>query len=124
MAVYTVENGQLKRVAEALDEYSGQEWESSWSCDDYFGAMGFSLWDDARDVYAQYQRAPAVVGAPLPGISYLFHVHAHGDVMDCILVRDSLPDYLAVVAMLEPLRTRDAELRKEVEEYPLGRPRR
>lgn len=124
MAVYTVENGQLKRVAEELEAYAGWEWDSQWGVSDCINSMGFTLWDDAKDVYGQYQRGPGTRSKWLPGIHYLFHVEAHGELMDYILIGDHLPDYLAVMAMLEPLRIRDAELRKEVaaELLPRRRP--
>lgn len=124
MAVYTVENGQLKRAAEDLEDYTSQEWDGQWGVDDYIRSMGFTLWDDAKDVYGHYQRGPKTRNKFLPGIHYLFHVEAHGELMDYILVSDHLPDYLAVMAMLEPLRLRDAELRKEVDAEPRSRQRR
>ncbi|AKA25498.1 hypothetical protein [Pseudomonas chlororaphis] len=115
MAIYTVENGQLKRVAELLEEYSGQEWNDGWDSDDYMKSMGFHLWDDVNEVYSNYQRSADSTNKRLPGILHIFDVQAHGDVIDYILVSDHLPDYLAVVAMLEPMCNRNAELKREVE---------
>lgn len=123
MAVYIVENGQLKRVAEQLEEYSGKDWGDTWDGDEYLKSMGFHLWDDAKDVYRQYQRGVETSSELLPGIVHIFDVQAHGDIVDYVLVGDHLPDYLALVAMLEPMRTRDAELRKDVAANSFGRRR-
>ncbi|PXX58517.1 hypothetical protein SAMN05660489_04950 [Pseudomonas sp. LAMO17WK12:I10] len=115
MAIYTVENGQLKRVAEQLEEYSGQQWEDTWDGDDYLKSMGFHLWDDAKDVYRHYQRSAETSFKQLPEVLHIFDVQAHDGVIDYILVSDHLPDYLAVIAMLEPMCNRNAELKREVE---------
>ncbi|MDH1508506.1 hypothetical protein N5I28_01880 [Pseudomonas mosselii] len=115
MAVYTVENGQLKRVAEEMELYSGQQWGDIGDGDDYLKTMGFHLWDDAKDVYRHYQRSADTSFKQLPGVLHVFDVQAHDGVIDYILVSDHLPDYLAVIAMLEPMCNRNAALKNEVE---------
>ena len=102
MAVYTVENGQLKRVAEDLVQYTGVTWEEVGEPDEFFRKLGFFLQDDVELAYRRYQRVDGD-RAVLPGVVQLFDVMAHDSVIDYILLDDHLPNYLAVMTMLSPL---------------------
>lgn len=102
MAVYTVENGQLKRVAEEMAEYTGQNWDNYGSVDELLKDLGFFKQDDVELAYARYQRVDGDCAA-LPGVVQIFDVSSHDFFVDFILVDDHLPNYLAVMAMLSPL---------------------
>ncbi|PPS59697.1 hypothetical protein [Pseudomonas sp. BRM28] len=102
MAVYIVENGQLKRVAEDLVRYSQVNWEEIGDPDQFLRKMGFFLQDDVELAYRRYQRVDGD-RAVLPGIVHLFDVMAHDSTVDYILLDDHLGNYLAVMAMLSPL---------------------
>lgn len=113
MAVYTVENGQLKRVAECLAEYSGVAWEDGQDGGSFLASMGFSNWDGVEGAYHLYQRIDGD-STVLPGVFHVFDVVAHESIPDFILVGDHLPDYLAVMAMIDPLAKRSYALHAEI----------
>lgn len=113
MAVYTVENGQLKRVAECLAEYSGVAWDDGLDGDGFLAKLAFSNWDGVEGAYRLYQRADGD-RTVLPGVFHVFDVVAHESIPDFILVGDHLPDYLAVMAMIDPLAKRSYALFGEI----------
>ncbi|WP_275546303.1 hypothetical protein [Pseudomonas sp. Marseille-Q0931] len=118
MAVYEVVKGELVKVAAQLEDLLLPELADF---DDYEVGLlqkklGFIVYDDVADVYRLFRRENMErAKGELPGIRFIFDVCIDGSAMDCILVKDdSLPDFLAVMRMLEPLVNRTASLRKEV----------
>lgn len=125
MAVYVVEKGELVKKGETIEEMVRTDW-AEW--EDYEnGFLGdllkFRRYDEEYNVYRLYRREN--IDRPtgeLPGVRYIFDVNIDDSNMDSILVNDSLPDFLAVLRMLEPLANRQARLDAEFEKYgPQGR---
>lgn len=118
MAVYKVEKGELVKVGDTLEGMVRSDW-AEWEDfeDGFLGALlKFRLYDDADDVYRLYRREEAErPDGELPGVKYIFDVNIDGSNFDYILVEDSLPQFLAVMRMLEPLATRKVRLDAEFE---------
>lgn len=122
MAVYKVEKGGLVKVGESLEALvkpSLANWEN-FDDDLMYKGLGFVRYDEEDGVYVLYRRDDAVRAADeLPGVVYVFDVNIDESNIDYILIdaAEALPDFLAVVKMLEPLAARklrlDAEFEKE-----------
>jgi len=118
MAVYEVVKGELVKVAAQLEDLLLPELAD---IEDYEVGLlqkklGFIVYDEVADVYKLFRRGGLESAkGKLPGIRFIFDVSIDESAIDSILVMDdSLPDFLAVMRMLEPLVNRTASLRKEV----------
>lgn len=124
MAVYKVEKGELVKVGETLESMVRDDW-AEW--EDFENAflgdlLKFRLYDEADGVYRLYNRLDAArPEGELPGVRYLFDVNLDDSNLDYILVTDSLPDFLAVMKMLEPLAARKVRLDAEFEKASSAR---
>ncbi len=118
MAVYKVENGELVRIEEDFMNLVRPEW-VEW--DDFEedllrARLGFIRYDDEENVYRLFRREN--VDRPegeLPKVRFIFDVNIDESNFDFILLEDSLPDFLAVMRMLEPLVNRQQRLNRELE---------
>ena len=126
MAVYKVEKGELVKVGETLESMVRADL-AGW--DDFdedlmYKGLGFVRYDEEDEVYVLYRRSETD-RAPdeLPGVMYVFDVNIDESNVDYILVSESLPEFLAVVKMLEPLVARKLRLDAEFEKSELGRRR-
>lgn len=126
MAVYKVEKGELVKVGETLESLVRDDlanWEN-FDEDLMYKGLGFVRYDEEDGVYTLYRRSETDRPADeLPGVMYVFDVNIDESNMDYILVTESLPEYLAVVKMLEPLVARKLRLDAEFEKKELGRRR-
>jgi len=121
MAVYKVVKGELEKVGETLEGLVREDlanWEN-FDEDLMYKGLGFVRYDEEDGVYTLFRRSETDRPADeLPGVMYVFDVNIDESNMDYILVTDALPEYLAVVKMLEPLVARklrlDVQLDKEV----------
>ncbi|WP_296276760.1 hypothetical protein [Pseudomonas sp. UBA7530] len=118
MAVYEVVKGELVKVAAQLEDLLLPELAH---VEDYEVGLlekrlGFIVYDDVEDVYKLFRRGRLEnAEGKLPGVRFIFDVSIDESAMDSILVKeDSLPDFLAVMRMLEPLVNRAATLRQEL----------
>ncbi|QIB50311.1 hypothetical protein [Pseudomonas sp. OIL-1] len=103
MAIYKVEQGQLVWVANDLEHIVGADWQDEDdSNDEFFGRLGFGKYDEVLDVYTMYRRWEKGGQEEMAGARWMFDVNIDGDNFDLILV-DSLPGYLTVMSMLEPV---------------------
>ena len=115
MAVYKFNGGAFQRVGEDLGEMVPAHLLSSTELHGVMSEAGFLLSDDIDDAVSIYRRAPVAGGVHyLPGVRWVFDVSVDGEAIDSVLVGDSLPDYLALLGLLQPLITRRRELAAEV----------
>lgn len=115
MAVYKFNGGAFQRVGEDLGELVPAHLLETAERQRAMGTVGFWLSDTVCDSVAIYRRAPAAGGVHyLPGVSWVFDVSVDGEAIDWVLVGDSLPDYLALLGLLQPLIARRRELAAEV----------
>lgn len=115
MAVYKFNNGEFQRVGEDLGELVPAHLLSSTELHGVMINAGFWLSDDIDGTVSIYRRAPAGGGVHyLPGVRWVFDVSVDGEALDSVLVGDSLPDYLALLGLLQPLIARRRELAVEV----------
>jgi HPt (histidine-containing phosphotransfer) domain-containing protein len=120
MAVYQIEKGELVEVGATLEELLREDWADWEDYEELLKKLKLSLYDEVSDVYKMYRRPDGAQNSPLgelPGIKYVFDVNIDGDNFDYILLSDRLPEYLAVMRLLEPLVNRDQLLRQEVKEH-------
>ncbi|SFP29095.1 hypothetical protein SAMN05216601_10874 [Ectopseudomonas composti] len=118
MAVYKVEKDELVKVGENLEDMVRSDWADWENFEDIFlgEQLKFRLYDDATGVYRLYRREEAKrPDGELPDVKYIFDVNVDGSNFDYILVEDSLPQFLAVMRMLEPLAARQVRLEAEFE---------
>jgi hypothetical protein len=118
MAVYKVEKGELVKAAETLESLVRDDWAEWEDFENVFlgDLLKFRLYDEVDGVYRLYNRLDAArPEGELPGVRYLFDVNLDDSNLDYILVTDSLPDFLAVMKMLEPLAARKVRLDAEFE---------
>lgn len=119
MAVYEFNQGKFERVAEAIDELlKGRaiRWEG---VDELMAQLRFMPHDDVPNVYVSYRRRQADGSSTKLAdwkrdVCWVFEVTVAEDGIDFVLVKDSLPDYLALLAALEPLVQRRKDLVAEV----------
>lgn len=121
MAIYTVEQGQLVKVAATLEDYVGVELIHDY--DIYLRQQGFSLIDEQVHAYQMHTRYGLVrTGLAMPDITYIFDVTVNDDSVEYIVIPNDLGVYLDVLKKLEPLVNRglrlQAELARERSEYP------
>lgn len=113
MAVYGIEKGELVQLAETLESMLSPEL-AGWSdFDDLLSGLGMGLYDEVGDAYRLYRRHcydEAWPEGKLPGVKFVFDVNVDGDNFDLILIGDRLPDYLAVLRLLEPLVAADKDM--------------
>ncbi len=116
MAVYKFNSGALQRVGEDLGELVPAYLVDTPELHAAMMAVGFLLSDDIDGAVLIYRRAPAVSGVHyLPGVRWVFDVSVDGEAIDWVLVGDSLPDYLALLALLQPVIARRREIVAEVD---------
>lgn len=124
MAVYQVVKGELDKVGETLEgllRADLTEWDD-WEEDVMSKGLQFHRYDEEEGVYRLYRREDVQRPAgELPGIRYVFDVNIDDSNIDYILVEDSLPQFLAVMKLLEPLAARKARLDAEFEKQAPGR---
>jgi hypothetical protein len=124
MAVYKVEKGELVKVGDTLEGLVREDWAEWENFESGFlgDLLKFRLYDEADDVYLLYRREDAArPEGELPGVKYLFDVNIDESNMDFILVEDSLPQFLTVLKLLEPLATRKVRLDAEFEKAAQAR---
>lgn len=115
MAVYKFNGGAFQRVGDDLGEMVKAHLLGSAEVQRAMDAIGFWLSDAIGDSVLIFRRAPATGGVHyLPGVRWVFDVSVDGEAIDSVLVGDSLPDYLALLGLLQPLITRRRELAAEV----------
>lgn len=118
MAVYKLEKGELVLVAETLESMLSPvlaEWED-W--DHLMHALGFTLYDEVNGAYRFFRRSESSLESPaadLPGVAYMFDVNIDESNIDYILLSNRLPEYLAVLKLLEPLVNRAAAVEAQLE---------
>jgi hypothetical protein len=120
MAVYQIEKGELVEVGATLEGMLREDWANWEDYEELLKNLKLSLYDEVTDVYKMYRRPDGVQNSAcgeLPGIKYVFDVNIDGDNFDYILLSDRLPEYLAVMRLLEPLVNRDQAIRQEVQEH-------
>ena len=114
MAVYRFVGGQFERLAAAMDELDGtfRGWDGTFR--QFAESKGMWLLDDVAGVYELFGHAASGVRfTRLKEYRWWFHLVDELDAADEVLIPDSLPDYLAFMAMLRPLVERAAELKRE-----------
>lgn len=115
MAVYKFNGGAFQRVGEDLGEMVPAHLLEAAEVQRGMAAVGFWLSDAIGDSVSIYRRAPVAGGVHyLPGVRWVFDVSVDGEAIDSVLVGDSLPDYLALLGLLQPLIARRRELAVEV----------
>lgn len=115
MAVYKFNGGVFQRVGEDLGDLVPAHLLDAAELHVMMMGIGFLLSDDIGGVVMTYRRAPAGGGVHyLPGVRWVFDVSVDGEAIDWVLVGDSLPDYLALLGLLQPVITRRRELAAEV----------
>ncbi|HGM5018384.1 TPA: hypothetical protein ACKPYW_002795 [Pseudomonas aeruginosa] len=117
MAVYEFKNGQFQRLAESLDDFDGtfRAWEGEVS--EFAAQRGMLFHDDVDGVYDLYLRDPGgKVFSRLRDYRWWFRVYDGAFMTDDVLVPDSLPDYLAFMALLQPVVARAEAVAREVRE--------
>lgn len=127
MAVYGLEKGELVVLAETLEEMLCPELAAWEVYDDLMGALGLGQWDEVEGAYTLYRRARFEQDWPqgkLPGCKFLFQVEVDGENIDYILIGDRLPDYLAVLRVLQPLVDAARDLAQRSEQMRLDEQRR
>lgn len=118
MAVYKVEKGELVRIEEEFMNLVRPEWVewNDFEEDLLRTRLGFIRYDEEEGVYRLYRRENvARPEGELPKVRYIFDVSIDDSSFDLILLEDALPDFLAVMSMLEPLVNRQQRLSKELE---------
>ncbi|ASL27365.1 hypothetical protein [Azotobacter chroococcum] len=118
MAVYGVEKGELVLLAETLESMLCQELANWKEFDDLLKDLGLWVHDEVGDAYKLYRRQAHAESWPegrLPGVKFIFDVNVDGDSIDYILVGDRLPDFLAVLRLLEPLVAADRDVAARAE---------
>lgn len=119
MAVYGVEKGELVVLAETLEAMLCPELADWEDFDDLLKGLGLWVHDEVGDAYKLYRRQAHDESWPegkLPGVKFVFDVNVDGDSIDFILVGDRLPDFLAVLRLLEPLVAADRDVAARAEE--------
>lgn len=127
MAVYGVEKGELVLLAETLEQMLCQELALWNEFDDLIRDLGMWLHDEVGDAYKIYRRPSHDEQWPegkLPMVKFMFDVNVDGDSIDYILIGDRLPDYLAVLRLLEPLVAADRYTAERAKEQILEENRR
>ncbi|WP_312921120.1 hypothetical protein [Stutzerimonas nitrititolerans] len=115
MAIYTVQNGQLIKVAATLEEFVGQELIEDY--DEYLAGQGFYVLEKEVNAYTMLRRhdsasAPEALGQ----VRYIFDIEISDDSVEYIFVADELGDLLAVIGQLEPLVAKGLRLESEFEQ--------
>ncbi len=127
MAVYGIEKGELVQLAETLESMLSPEL-AGWSdFDGLLSGLGMGLYDEVGDAYRLYRRQRYDEAWPegkLPGVKFMFEVNIDGDNFDVILIGDRLPDYLAVLRLLEPLVAADKDAAARAEKMLMDEQRR
>ncbi|WP_301361859.1 hypothetical protein [Stutzerimonas nitrititolerans] len=115
MAIYTVQNGQLIKVAATLEEFVGQELIEDY--DKFLAGQGFYVLEKEVNAYTMLSRREEG-GAPgeLAKVRYIFDVEVSDDSVEYIFVEDELGDLLAVIGKLEPLVAKGLRLESEFEQ--------
>lgn len=112
MAVYGVQKGELVQLAETLEQMLSPDLARWEEYDDLLRGLGMSLHAEVGDAYKLYRRHrhddPWPEGK-LPGVKFMFDLSIDGDSFDYILIDASLPNYLAVLRLLEPLVNADKD---------------
>lgn len=121
MAVYNFKQGQFERIADTLEELlpaALKHWDNS---DELFLSLRFKRHDDVLDVYRTYVRQGSVSAVEkmalwLPRVKWLVDVETDDSCFDIVLIEDSLPDYLGMMAALQPLIQRNKDLQVEIQQ--------
>ncbi|MFJ3259860.1 hypothetical protein ACIPK7_06360 [Pseudomonas sp. NPDC086581] len=116
MAVYEVKQAELVRVAEQIDEVFHADWDKCGSVENALLKAGFIPHDEVSSAYIVFRRlGPGLrERKDLPGTAYVWVLDELCS-MDIVLAGDSLPDYLMMMRLLEPVVRRAKALEKELE---------
>lgn len=117
MAVYEFKGGQFERLAASLDDFDGtfRNWNETVAA--FAEAKGMHLLDEVEGVYQLFVHTPEhQTFSRLRAYRWWFCLVDEVDVMDQVLIPDSLPDFLAFMGMLKPLVDRRAAVKQEVRE--------
>jgi len=117
MAVYEFKNGQFQRIAESMEAFDSglKDWEGETS--EFAAKRGMLYHDDVDGVYDLYLRDPSgKTFSRLRDYRWWFRVYDGLFMFDDVLVPDSLPDYLAFMALLQPVVARAEAVAGEVRE--------
>ncbi|MHB0774296.1 hypothetical protein [Halomonas sp. WWR20] len=105
--IYLYNEGELIKRHEELDDLVEFDI-NSFSEEEALKKVGYKLIDSIMDVYSVYgttehSTIDAEIKTSLKGIRYIIDVNIDEDACYYILVKDNLRDYLAILAMLQPL---------------------
>lgn len=104
MGVYKIENSELVRVAETIEELVRPDWADWDEHDEFMHYLGFVTHDEVVGVYKLMRREN--LNRPdgeLPGVRWLFDLDVDGSSIDYIMVGDDLPGFLRTLELVEPL---------------------
>ncbi|WP_110641040.1 hypothetical protein [Salinicola sp. CPA57] len=113
MSVYHIENGGLVKIAETINDWVPSDGSQAVA----WHRVGFEEVEENEGAFTWYEASELVDDAPqLDAYLFAFAVEAGSDLSRwVVLVRDSLPEFLLVMKMLEPLLTRANYLQVEAE---------
>ena len=122
MAVYMFNNGVFKKESPTLEELLPAELVDWEGFDELLKRLGFSKDDEVLGVFTSYVRVgEARDDRWLPALKWIIDVETYESSFDLVFIEDSLPDYLGVMAVIQPLIDRSKEIHKEIEDEQLLR---
>lgn len=115
MAVYLLKQAELVRIADQIDEVFKADWDFCGSLENALRLAGFSPHDAVPGAYRVFRRLGNDLEKrkALPDIAYVWILDELCS-MDIVLATDSLPDYLVMRQMMEPVVRRAREIEEEV----------
>jgi len=121
MATYRFKDSSFVKLADDFDDLLPDELKSWEVLSELYAELGFRPWEEVAGTYECHVRSGAPEDAAVerawqPEIRWLFVVEIIEDTFDVVLIENSLPDYLAFLAAVEPMVRRNRALGAEIKE--------